>query len=435
MKVRNADRESAGILVVVIVMCGIVGASLVAYLGMVSSQERFVHRSATWNSCIAMCESGIEEALAHINHRDTGSNFGVYGWSPASAGAFCKTQFLNRGRCEMAISTNYPPIITVTSKFPGPLGMGEIKRSVRVETTVKPPFPQLILSKSRVTLNGNGRIDSYNSTNRLVESGAGGEYVFALATAKAVVASLTRSTDFSIGNVDIWGYVATGPGAVINIGPGGVVGDRLYCLNPLNGNTIQAGHKRTDFNVYVPDAALPRDFETGRFFDGPVTNAGVVYRYVARTADYTIPVNFSMSTGEKLLITGAARILARRDVTLNNDAEILLGTNATVEWYQEGSNVSLGGRGVVNTRGFAKDFQLIGLPTCTSINYNGSFQFIGTVYAPSATVTVGGSADAFGALVGNAIELTGDMSLHYDEALNEPRKARFLASSWREINL
>jgi hypothetical protein len=27
------------------------------------------------------------------------------------------------------------------------------------------------------------------------------------------------------------------------------------------------------------------------------------------------------------------------------------------------------------------------------------------------------------------------MNLHYDEALNEPRKARFLAASWREIKL
>jgi hypothetical protein len=429
MKVRSTDCESGGILVVVIVMCGIVGATLMAYLGMVSAQERFVHRSTVWNSCIPMCESGVEEALAHINHRNTDSNFAVYGWSPPSGGAFRKTRHINRGRCEMEISTNYPPIITVTGTLPAPLGMGEIARTIQVETKVSPVFPQVILSKSRVTLNGNGIIDSFNSTNHL--KSLNGQYSWLLATADAVVASLTRNaTDFSIGNVDIWGYVATGPDAVINIGPGGVVGDRLFCLNPLNGQKIQAGHQRNDFNVYVPDAALPRDF-LGSALGGPMTNAGTVYKYVADKGDYTIPGNFSLS-GEKLLITGAARILARGTVTLNNDAAIILTTNATVEWYQEGSSVSMGGHGIINTNGFAKNFQLIGLPTCTSITYNGSVQFVGTVYAPSATVTLGGSADAFGALVGNAIELTGDMSLHYDEALNEPRKARFLATSWRE---
>ena len=76
MRFRNKEVERAGILVVVIVMCGIVGAMLVAYLGMVSSQERFVHRSAVWNTCIVLCESGVEEALAHINHRNTESRKG-----------------------------------------------------------------------------------------------------------------------------------------------------------------------------------------------------------------------------------------------------------------------------------------------------------------------------------------------------------------------
>jgi hypothetical protein len=106
-----------------------------------------------------------------------------------------------------------------------------------------------------------------------------------------------------------------------------------------------------------------------------------------------------------------------------------------VEWYQEGGTAKFGGRGVVNDTGYAKNFAIIGLPTCTLIVYEGTFKFIGTVYAPSATVSLSGSSDAFGALVGNAVELSGDMSLHYDEALNEPRKARFLATSWREVKL
>jgi hypothetical protein len=317
MKVRNADRESAGILFVVIAICGIVGASLVGYLGMVSSQERFVHRSAVWNSCIAMCESGIEEALAHINHRDTGSNFNINGWSPATAGAFRKSQFLNRGRCDMAISTNYPPIITVTSKFPGPLGMGEIKRTVRVETTVKPPFPQLILSKSRVTLGGNGKIDSFNSTNTLESTN--GQYSPSLATDRAIIASLTRNlTDFSIGNVDIWGYIAHGPGAQVSVNANGIAGSKLFCAISTNYGTIQPERRRGDFNVYIPDAALPRDF-VGFGLGGPVTNAGTVYKYVAGEGDYIIPLNFTIANGEALLVTGAARIHALRDVTVSGE--------------------------------------------------------------------------------------------------------------------
>jgi hypothetical protein len=424
--------ERAGILIVVIVMCGIVGATLIAYLGMVSSQERFVHRSAVWNSCIVLCESGVEEALAHINHLNTGSNFAINGWS-YSSGAFRNSRHLNGGRCEIMISTSYPPVITASAKLPAPMNDGEVVRSVRVGTKVGRIFPHAILSKSKVTLGGSGRVDSFNSTN-LLES-LNGQYSEPLATDRATVASLTRNaTDFSVGNVDIFGYIATGPGAGVYVGPNGVVGSKLFALNPLNSGKIETGHKRDDFNVYIPDAALPPNFSALPIPLAGGNILGTNYLYVASNGDYSAG-NISMGSGEVFLVTGRARILVTGNVNLTGDAAIILTTNATVEWYQLGSTVNMGGRGVVNKRGFAKDFQLIGLRTCTSVSYAGSFQFIGTVYAPSSTVILSGSADAYGALVGNSIELSGGMGLHYDEALNSPQKIRFIASSWQEIKL
>ena len=432
MRLRKAEVQRAGILVVVVVMCGIVGATLMAYLGMVSSQERFVHRSAVWNSSIVLCESGVEEALAHINHRDTGSNFAINGWT-YSSGAFTNCRYLNGGRCETMISTSYPPVITARAKLPAPMNAGEVVRTVQVGTKVSRVFPHAILSKSRVTLGGSGRVDSFNSTN-LLES-TNGQYSAALATANATVASLTRNaTDFSVGNVDIFGFVATGPGATVYVGPNGVVGSKLFALNPLNAGRIETGHRRDDFNVYIPDGALPPDFSV---LPLPLTNGNILgtnYTYVAGNGDYSVG-KINMGGGDVFLVRGRARILVTGDVTLSSDAAILLTTNATVEWYQMGGSVNMGGRGVINPRGFAKDFQLIGLRTCSSINYGGSIQFIGTVYAPTATVTLEGSADAYGALVGNSVELKGGMGLHYDEALNSPQKIRFIASTWREVKL
>jgi len=412
------------------VMCGIVGATLIAYLGMVSSQERFVHRSAVWNNCIVLCESGVEEALAHINHQNTASNFAINGWS-YSSGAFHKPpRHLNGGRCEIMISTSYPPVITASAKLPAPMNAGEVVRSVRVGTKVGRVFPYALLSKSKVTFGGNGRVDSFNSTN-ILES-TNGQYSAALATDRATVASLTRNaTDFSVGNVDVWGYVATGPGAHVYVGPNGVVGSRPFALDPSNGTRIETGHIRQDLNVYIPDAALPPDFSR---LPTPLVPLPGTNTYVAGNGDYSA-VNISMGNGQVFLITGRARILVTGKVNLTGDAAIILTTNATVEWYQEGDTVSMGGRGVVNGRGFAKDFQIVGLRTCTSISYGGTVQFTGAVYAPSATITLEGGADAFGALVGNAIELKGDMGLHYDEALNSPQKIRFIANSWQEVKL
>jgi hypothetical protein len=213
------------------------------------------------------------------------------------------------------------------------------------------------------------------------------------------------------------------------------VGDKFFALSPLNGGKIQPGHIRNDFNVYVPDAALPPNFSALPNPLAPANVGGTNYTYVAGSGDYSVTGNLNMGNGEILFVTGRARILVKGNVNLTGDAGIILATNATVEWYQAGSIVNMGGRGVVNSRGFAKDFQLIGLSTCNSISYAGSFQFTGTVYAPSATVILTGSADAYGALVGNSIELSGGMGLHYDESLNSPQKIRFIASSWKEIKL
>jgi hypothetical protein len=215
------------------------------------------------------------------------------------------------------------------------------------------------------------------------------------------------------------------------------VGSKLFALNPLNAGKIESGHSRNDFNVYIPDAALPPDFSPLPIpLAGTTTTiGGTNYLYVAGNGDYSTPSNITMGSGQLFLVTGRARILVMGNVNLTGDAAIILTTNATVEWYQAGTTVNMNGRGVVNSRGFAKDFQLVGLRTCTSVSYGGSFQFTGTVYAPSATVTLTGSADAYGALVGNSIELSGGMGLHYDEALNAPQKARFIASSWREVKL
>ena len=88
----------------------------------------------------------------------------------------------------------------------------------------------------------------------------------------------------------------------------------------------------------------------------------------------------------------------------------------------------------MNTPGFAKNFSLYGLPSCTQLSYNGNAQFIGTIYAPQAAVSLGGTTDAMGAFVVNSMALNGSLGIHYDEALRgNPKEGRYLVASWQEI--
>ena len=44
--------------------------------------------------------------------------------------------------------------------------------------------------------------------------------------------------------------------------------------------------------------------------------------------------------------------------------------------------------------------------------------FYGVIYAPNTAVTIDGSADLFGAVVGKTLTLTGSGTGHYDESLD-----------------
>ena len=61
-----------------------------------------------------------------------------------------------------------------------------------------------------------------------------------------------------------------------------------------------------------------------------------------------------------------------------------------------------------------------------------SAQFVGTLYAPQAALTMSGSAAAIGALVANKITTSGGMSFHYDEALGGGG-SKYVVTSWAEL--
>ena len=429
MKVQRKTSESGGILVATIIFCVLVGLVLMAYLSMLSSQRRMAFRSQVWNQCIPMCEAGVEEAMAHMNFRGTPApNFAINGWV-LSNNAYRKQRALNGGVMEMAISNVSPPIITVRGFLRAPISSSNIVRTVRVQTKVNRMFPNAMLARGSITMGGNGtRIDSYNSTNTLESTS--GQYDPLKATDDAIVTSLaTNAGAISVGNVSVYGQVATAPGGTVTLNNNGNVGSTLWNSNPLNDGLIEPGAIRNDANVYISPPELPTGFAP--MVPGPGTVNGTNYAYVLGDGDWRLPsINLS---GPNILINGKARIHVTGGMNISGDSAILIANSGTVEWYQSG-NVTLAGRGVINAPGLAKDFSLIGLPGCATVSYSGSSKFIGTIYAPGAAVSISGTADAFGAIVGSTIAVTGNMSFHYDQALTgNPRQGLYIASTWQEL--
>jgi hypothetical protein len=433
MKIRARNSRQAGVLVTTLVICMLVGIMLTAYLALVSQQQVFTHRSQIWNHCIPMCEAGVEEALSHINHAQTGTNFGMNGWTFDGA-MYRRDREINRGIAHVGIDPSFPPVITAVGELRTPLRKTYVSRGIRVRTRVNQQFPNAILARGAVTMNGSARIDSFNSTNSLQSTN--GQYLPALATDHASVATISQQPgQLNIGNVNIYGSVATGPGGNVSVGPNGNVGSTVFNNSPAYNGQVEQGHVTDDVNVTINEAGLPEGWGNPAP-PGSEKIGGTNYTYVLRQGDYQMPGNLSLNGGNAaMIVLGKARLCVRGTTSLGGQAYILIADGGSVEWYA-GGDVDLGGGGVLNSPGFAKNFSVIGLPTCTSVKYDGHSAFVGTIYAPDADLKFTGTSDIFGAVVGKTITIKGNVQFHYDEALRgNPKFGRFIPQSWEELKL
>ena len=66
----------------------------------------------------------------------------------------------------------------------------------------------------------------------------------------------------------------------------------------------------------------------------------------------------------------------------------------------------------------------------------GSTGFYGSIYGPDATINIQGNADVYGSIIAETVNVTGDASIHYDEAMTErtdvSNQYKTALISWRE---
>ncbi len=204
MIIRRSSREQGSMLIMTVVISGIIGLTLASYLSMVQAQHLNVMRSQTWNAAIPACESGIEEALAHLNSigdADRATN----GWV-LSTGTYNKTNTVGGARYEVSISSANPPVVTSYGYVAAPLGKGEVSRAVRVTTTRETSGMKGLVAKGSITLGPGSVVDSYDSRITFT-------YNAATANSNAFVGAV--GGNISGGSI-IKGDVATGPGYTIS---------------------------------------------------------------------------------------------------------------------------------------------------------------------------------------------------------------------------
>ncbi len=454
MTIKAKRSKSRGsVLLITLLSAWVIGIALVSYLTLVANQNRTTYRSLTWNSCVPVMEAGVEEALTQIYYNDI-THLGNNQWT-YSDGLYQKTSSLgdDGSKYHVTIQPVDPPVIVSTGYCPAPGNTGTpaggqspfgmmlgtatdptppalVSRTLRVTTRRLRPGDGGIQAKGRINLSGPSWLDSFDSTNP--RESTNGKYDPAKRSANGLALSNSTEPDsVHVGTGLVYGRVTSGPGPLT--GPdatvtynSGAVGDTAW--NAGNSG-IEDGHASNDANVQFNDVEAPFVWGNGL---NPVAGQGgdgTNYNWVVGPGNNQLG-SVNISVGKSMIVTGDATLYVNGNFNTSSTGYVYLAPGASLKLYISGTG-SISGTGVINGSGYAKNFSVLGLPTCTAFSYSGSSAFIGTVYAPSADFRFSGSAGAFGSFTANTVTVSGGAHVGYDKGLNAG--GRYVANSWNEI--
>jgi hypothetical protein len=276
-----------------------------------------------------------------------------------------------------------------------------------------------VVAKGNIKMNGGGFIDSFDSSDPAHSSN--GLYTISRRSDQALVGSLSSDKPaIDTGSGLIYGKATTAPGGTV----AGTIGDGSWVSNPANSGTTRAGYSADDFNMAIPDVSVP-------FVGGNLVPSWPSSKKVTLTGDYKHTGDLAVSGGERLIVSGNVRLYVTGDFLTSGGGAVEILPGGSLELYIGGKAVFSGG-GVVNTTQTAAQCGIYGLPTCTSITYNGSAAFVGQVYAPQAAFTFNGNDNASGSFTADSITINGTVGIHFDQALRRPA-GPFTIASWSEL--
>jgi hypothetical protein len=246
------------------VITSILSISIFGYLSLIEQQSRLGARSQAWNTAMALVEAGVEEGLQHLNSNF--GNLGSQGWT-TSGNIYSISNVLGTAAYKTVIDCTDPlkPEITCqayvsAAAFASFAALGvntseTISRKVRVRCSRGSLFLRALAAKNEINMNGNNILtDSFDSSNPLYSNL--GKYDPNKVKDKGDVASNDSIKNaINVGNANIYGHVATGPGGTVAIGSNGGVGSHEW--QAANGSGFQPGWITHDSNFTFPDTSIP----------------------------------------------------------------------------------------------------------------------------------------------------------------------------------
>lgn len=230
-----------------------------------------------------------------------------------------------------------------------------------------------IIGLDSVSMSGSASVDSYKSTD--------GAYSSSSHLAHGNVAS---NGDIKMsGSAHIDGDASPGEG--MSVSGGAVTGSKASLTEPIVKPPMTAG----DAQTYNNNAAVAQ---------------------FIKSSSFNISGNKSAS-----FPTG---VYYFNDFTASGGSKINANVNGPVTIYVAGDLTLSGGSSAY--QGNAQNLQFILLNSGSKVDFSGSAAIYVDLYAPLSKVTLSGTSDVFGQLVGKSVTISGSGYVHYDESMGAP---------------
>ena len=434
---RRTNRGSAVITVLVLAAVTAVIAS--GFLFRSAQEAKLAGRSLLQAVALNLTEAGVEEGLYAAN---TSGFTSANGWTLASGSTTDYVKSITSGfdfrqatgaiyvRVDQA--TSLSPVVIAAAVVSVPQQPALVKQ-IRVGGIKRRLWSNGVVSQGTLTFSGSAVIDSYDSSLGPYNSATNRSDQVTVASASTALDPVVVGS-----NASVYGYIAT-TGADPVVGAGG----RIYGATTPEGTNVDTSRIRHDFTSNFPDVTAP----TGTAISLSAIDSNLTLPRVGDTAGangrylYTTP-SMSIAGHDLVAILGPVDLIVTGDLSISGSGSLSVGgvgsTNPSLNVYCPGS-ISMGGNGMVNLTSNAASSTIWGTavsPATQTVSITGSGSYTGTIYAPNGNVTLSGSGDTSGSVIGKSVTVGGNGKYHYDTklaAVEATLDTSFRLSSWTEL--
>jgi type II secretory pathway pseudopilin PulG len=464
---RSLKSKRGSILIVAAIFASLLAIALTSYIKLALGASKLANRSFYMNAAQNLVDTGFERALWSLNNElsypspanwTTGGFAARTGFSNEYQGTFpsSATYYTLSGGAQGQVNVWVGGFNAATQTWHAvaraTITLGDGTTLFKMAETYlqqRSWGERGLIARNGMSFNGNTRVDAWHSHSDTASTADDVLYSTGVAVAEATIASPEL---VSLQNADIYGYAAIGTSDMSGLTVGAT--GRL-AGNFAAGTGIDATRVTHDFTASFPDVpATTNSGSTAGNTLTPITNnlslpqvgdtlTGSTYYY------YVSSMSLNASKTLEVGVGGAVKVVMvfSSNVSMGGNSQIIIHPGSSLTIYAAG-DFEMGGlagiqNGTTTNPSNPVNFTLLGTRTEAQIvagqsmqvfNVRGTGYLSAVIFAPNANLTVNGTGDTYGSLVGNRVDMVGSGNFHQDLSLANIRTSgMWKMLKWREL--